>query len=77
MSPQREGEVVHLVPNHLTIYLLSWPASATGTTAFLCRTAEAMNPTTEAPASIREACRRKHRSRGTSTFPICTSTASR
>src|SRR3977135_1554271 len=67
------------VPNatHAQVAEFLGPASVTATTVSRCRTAAEMNFIMAVQASIREVCRRKGRSRGTSTFPTCTLTASR
>jgi hypothetical protein len=61
---QRQGEVVHLVANHLADLSAEIATVASAILACRCRTVAVMNSITAVRGSIRAACRRRARSRG-------------
>jgi error-prone DNA polymerase len=74
---QHEGEVVHLVANHLTDLSANLAGVGDRDDGFPLPHGRATNSTTAVPASTPAICRRRGRSRGTSTFRTCISTPSR
>jgi hypothetical protein len=74
---KREVEVVHLVANHLTGLSTELATVGERDAGFPLPTVAVMNFITAVRGSIRAACRRRARNRGTSTCQTCTSTASR
>jgi hypothetical protein len=72
---QREGEVVHLVANHLTDLSAELATVGECDAGFPLPRGRGDDSITAVRGSIRAACRRRARSRGTSTCRTCTSTA--